>query len=894
MLLTKIHIPATARNLVQRVSLFDKLNEGLHCKLILVSAPAGFGKTTVICDWVQHYGIPAAWYSIDSNDNDSVDFLSYIIASIQKLKSNFGSGTLNLLNSPNQPAPESIIKLLVNEILDIDKNFILVLDDFHLITNNEILKALKYLIEYLPQNMHVVLLSRSDPNLPIAKLRSQNQLVELRLTDLSFSANDIAVLFNKKLNAKLSINDIQALEIKTEGWIAGLQLAALSMKGQEHPSDFIQALAGNNRYIMDYLIEEVLKIQSDDVKDFLLKTSVLDQFSAPLCDAVLNRTDSHQIIEKLENNNMFLVALDTDRNWYRYHHLFSDLLKQRLLLTYKSNVNTLHNNACQWFEQNNMLEPAFVHALKIQNYEKGIKLLNKVVENMWENGHHTAITKYATLLPDEWIKKDAKFCLYHAWILVAAGQMQKAEPYLSIALQTTQEITENKNSSQTEKTLNKKLLGKIAVAYAYMHSHEAHSDKIFDYCSIAMTHLTDDDPLWFSWAWFSYGIAHFSKGELHESNKAFNRAFEYGIKSGNIYLISTIAIRMAENEQQLGNYTSAFKKCADLLNLIKQKGYSPITEGDWTYAALYFIMGISQFMWVETEKAFENIKIAYRLCKDGNDMYLKIFVLMVYSIVLKELGDSEYETKTHELDELIKQNEIPPFLTSIYVGWKTYLLIESNKMDEAHNFIIKYIPPSGTLKTTLNEAIYTSYSRLLLLQGNLNEAEQLLTELYAAACEGARIERMTELNILFALLYKCQGNKKKACEKVFEAMELTYKENLLSYFVFNNDDIADILADAIKAHATSQTNVPTTYIENLRIALEKRSKKKKGNLEIDLSTRERDTLKLIAEELSNRQIADKLFISLNTVKTHLKNINIKLETDSRASAVVKAKNLGLI
>jgi LuxR family maltose regulon positive regulatory protein len=427
-----------------------------------------------------------------------------------------------------------------------------------------------------------------------------------------------------------------------------------------------------------------------------------------------------------------------------------------------------------------------------------------------------------------------------------------------------------------------------------MHSHEAHSDKIFDYCSIAMTHLTDDDPLWFSWAWFSYGIAHFSKGELHESNKAFNRAFEYGIKSGNIYLISTIAIRMAENEQQLGNYTSAFKKCADLLNLIKQKGYSPITEGDWTYAALYFIMGISQFMWVETEKAFENIKIAYRLCKDGNDMYLKIFVLMVYSIVLKELGDSEYETKTHELDELIKQNEIPPFLTSIYVGWKTYLLIESNKMDEAHNFIIKYIPPSGTLKTTLNEAIYTSYSRLLLLQGNLNEAEQLLTELYAAACEGARIERMTELNILFALLYKRQGNKKKACEKVFDAMELTYKENLLSYFVFNNDYIADILADAIKAHATSQTNVPTTYIENLRIALEKRSKKKKGNLEIDLSTRERDTLKLIAEELSNRQIADKLFISLNTVKTHLKNINIKLETDSRASAVVKAKNLGLI
>jgi LuxR family maltose regulon positive regulatory protein len=259
MLLTKLHIPPARNNIVHRSVLHEKLNIGMSRKLILISAPAGFGKTTVVSDWIDQTKIPAAWFSLDNGDNDPVDFLSYIISGIQSIHKEFGQAALKLLNSPNKPSVESIASLLINEILNINQNFLLVLDDFHLIKSKEVINLISYLLDHIPGNIHLVILTRSDPALSLSKLRSQHQLVDLRSSDLSFSANDISILFNKKLKLGLSIEDVISLETKTEGWIAGLQLTALSMQGREDISGFIQDLKGDNRYIMDYLMEEVLK-----------------------------------------------------------------------------------------------------------------------------------------------------------------------------------------------------------------------------------------------------------------------------------------------------------------------------------------------------------------------------------------------------------------------------------------------------------------------------------------------------------------------------------------------------------------------------------------------------------------------------------------------------------
>ena len=882
MLLTKLHTPSTGKNYVHRPHLFDQLNEGLNRKLILVSAPAGFGKTSLISDWVNKNQISKAWISLDKGDNDPVEFVSYLIAGIQETLMDFGHAALGLFKSPNKPTLESIASLLINDLTEIEKDILLVLDDFHLIQSSEIMHFLSYFLEHIPENTHLVISTRSDPMLPLARLRSQNQLIELRSRELSFSAKDISILFNKKLKIKLSEEDIYSLETKTEGWIAGLQLAALSMQGNEDAAAFIKAFAGNNRYIMDYLIEEVLSVQQVGIEDFLLKTSVLEQLSASLCNSVLERSDSQLIIEQLENSNMFMIPLDSERIWYRYHHLFADLLKQRLLLKDKEVVREIHVRASDWFEKQNMIDLAVGHTLEIRDYDRSISLLNKRIESLWENGNHAAIISYGDLLPDEIIKQHPIFCLYYAWILIADGQTEKAEPFLISAEEITQ-----KNSQ-------KKLRGKIAVAIAWLYSHKEYSDKIFEYCKIAMENLGEDDPMWISWAWFSYGIAYFSNGELVESRDAFSKALEFGKKSGNIFLMSTIVMRLAENEQQLGHYKSAYKICTGLLDLMNEKGYAQIAKAEWAFAPLYLILGTTYFAWGDFDKAYDSMKIAYDLSKDGKDIYLKVFVLMFYSYLLNLSGDLRAETMVKELEEIMHHNTVPPFLHSMYVGWKVYFLQQTNEIEKAKQVFHDHGLRLGDKITHANEAAFISYAHIMLDEGRLNEAELLLSELHALAESGKRIERLIDIKILYSIFHKQMGHRECALDYLTQSLEIAGEENIITYFISKREQIEDLLQEIYKIQATKQTQISRQFLDTLQLAFKKREHLLKRKEESELSSRELDTLRLMAEGLMNQEIADKLFISKNTVKTHVRNIFLKLEVEKRSQAIDKARKAGIV
>ena len=771
----------------------------------------------------------------------------------------------------------------------------MVLDDFHLIKSNEVLKLVSYLLEHIPGNIHIVILTRSDPAISVSRLRSQNQLVELRSSDLSFSANDISVLFNKKLKLGLSLDDVYALETKTEGWIAGLQLTALSMQGREDISKFIQDLKGDNRYIMDYLMEEVLKIQTDEIKEFLLQTSILEQMSAPLCNAVLNRNDSQLILETLEKNNMFVIPLDTERIWYRYHHLFAELLKQRLHLREKATIIELHNKASEWFYNNSMPLFAIEHAIVTENFEKSMLFLGEIVETMWKNGQHAAIMKYGDLLPDEIIKKNADFCLYYAWILIIAGQIQKAEPFLVSAEIITLQIINDRNSSNEVVQYSKKLLGKISVAFAYLYSITADSERTFSYGKAAMENLSEDDPLWFSWGWYSIGMAEMYRENFKECIIAFEKALEYGKKSGNIYLITTIANRLSTLEARMGLYTSSYKKCSDLITFMKESGYSQITKSECTYAGVYSSMAGIESMRTDFDDALENIKTAYNLCKNESNITIKVHVLMVYSLALLGRGDlAGVKKMINEADNILKQNIVLPTTMSIYISTKGFMLIEQNELEKANHFFKeneleydKKIPYS-------HEHAYIDYARLLILEMKFREAEIILSKLLKMAQAANRIERIIETKIIYAILNKATGNKEKAIKYLMEALEDAACENILMSFVLFHSNISDLLKEVYKIQATTTTKIPKKLIDKLKLTLEKREKFMKNNLGSVLSDRELDTLKLIAEDLSNQEIADKLFVSLNTVKTHVKNILLKLDVEKRTQAISKANDMGII
>ena len=823
MLLTKLHIPPAGNNIVHRTALYEKLNEGLSRKLILISAPAGFGKTTVVSDWINQNKIPTAWFSLDKGDNDPADFLSYIISGIQSIHSAFGQGALNLLNSPNRPSVESIASLLINEVLDINQNFLLVLDDFHLIKSNEVLNIVTFLLEHIPGNIHIVILTRSDPAISFSRFRSQHQLVELRSSDLSFSANDISILFNKKLKLGFSADDVYSLETKTEGWIAGLQLAALSMQGREDISKFIQDLKGDNRYIMDYLMEEVLKSQTDDIKEFLLQTSILEELSAPLCNAVLNRNDSQLILETLEKNNMFVFPLDTERTWFRYHHLFADLLKQRLHQRRKSALMELHNKAIEWFKENSMPLLAIEHAIETGNFEKSILFLGEIVETMWKNGQHAAILKYGDLLPDEIIKKNADFCLYYAWILIIAGQIQKAEPFLVSAEIITRQIINDNNSSKEDVQYYKKLSGKISVAFAYLYSITADSEKTSIYCKAAMENLSEEDPLWFSWGWYSIGIAETVSEHFNESIEAYEKALAYGKKSGNIYLISTITYNLASLEVRMGLYTSAYRKCSDLITFMKESGYLQISKLESTYTGLYTLMAGIETMRTDFEEALANIKTAYSLSKENPNNSYKVVMLSVYWLISFGRRDNIETVKLkNEIEDIIKQNTISPHAIAIYIAMKGHMLIEQHEFEKASHFFMENgLGPDKEI-SYLEDRGYFAFVLLLIMESKFKEAEKILTELQTMAQASNRIEALIEVQIEYAILYKETGNKEKAIKTLIESLEYAANENILMYFIRYHDKIDDLLTEIFKIQAITKTNIPKKLTDKLKLAIRKK------------------------------------------------------------------------
>ena len=455
-LTTKLYIPLARSKMVPRPHLIDRLTEGLARKLIVISAPAGFGKTTLLGEWVGHNELPVAWVSLDEGDNDLSSFLTYVVSALQTIDAELGAGALSDLQSP-QPLPaESILTPLINEVAETPQDFILVLDDYHVIEAKPVDKAVTFLLEHLPPQMHLVIATREDPHLPLARLRVQGQLTELRATDLRFSPSEAAGFLNQVMGLNLSAEDIAALETRTEGWIAGLQLAALSMQGHKDATSFIKSFSGSHHFVLDYLVEEVLKQQSESVQTFLLRTSILDRLCGPLCDAVLldHSALGQETLAYIEHANLFIIPLDNERRWYRYHHLFADLLRQRLQQQEPGIVAEYHSRASGWYEENGLETEAFLHAAAANDVERAERLIEGERVPLHFRGAGASVRNWLESLPKTELDARPSLWVMYASALIFDGRHTAVEQKLQAAEAALQD------ADQDDRTPD--LVGRIA------------------------------------------------------------------------------------------------------------------------------------------------------------------------------------------------------------------------------------------------------------------------------------------------------------------------------------------------------------------------------------------------------------------------------------------------
>ena len=580
---TKLYIPPPRPNIVLRPRLIERLERGpvAHAELTLISASAGFGKTTLVSEWVAGCERPVAWLSLDEGDNDPARFLTYLVAALQTIAPKIGEGVLAALQSPQPPPTESILTTLLNEIAAIPDNFILVLDDYHVIDSEPVDQALTFLLDHLPPQMHLVIATREDPSLPLARLRARGQLTELRAADLRFTPAEAAEFLNQMMDLNLSAENIAALETRTEGWIAGLQLAALSMQGREDIASFIQAFTGSHRFVLDYLVEEVLQHQPEHIRSFLLQTAILDRFCAPLCNAVTEREDGKEMLDVLERSNLFLIPLDDKRQWYRYHHLFADVLQTHLMEAQPDRVAALHRRASAWYERNGLRSDAIRHALAAKDFERAAGL----IELAWPAAEEGSIQPATWLgwvktLPDELVHARPVLNVWYAYALLGSGEMEAAEARLKDAERWLEPADTMKVQLETpsvemvvvDQEQFKSLPAAIAVGRAYIAQALGNIPDTVRYASRVLELVPEGDHFRHGQASMLLGMTYWASGDLEAANRVFA---DYTMKlrtAGNIPDAISTTVVLADIRLALGRLHEAISTIEQLLQFVMDQG----------------------------------------------------------------------------------------------------------------------------------------------------------------------------------------------------------------------------------------------------------------------------------------------------------------------------------
>lgn len=859
-LTTKLYIPATRSEMVSRPHLIERLNQGLRSRLSLVCAPAGFGKTTIISEWLSQCDRSSAWVSLDDNDNDPTRFLMYVIAALQTIEPNIGDDLLKTLQSPQPPAIDTLLIPLINALATMPEKVILVLDDYHLLDTQEIDATLAFLLDNIPPQMHIVITTREDPQLPLARLRARGFLSELRAKDLRFTADESAVFLNQTLDTPLSQDHIIALEKRTEGWIAGLQLAALSMQGRADIDSFIQSFTGDHRYIVDYLVDEVLQHQSAKMQDFLLQTSILERLSPALCAAVTNQSDAKNLLEQLERSNLFVIYLDDERQWYRYHHLFCDVLHSHLLKHQPDIIPVLHQRASDWYAQQGFELDALQHAIAGTHIDHAITIIQTPQVPIYFRGVAYPILQWLKSLSVDVLNTSPFLWVVYAWVLMISYQNAQVEE----KLQAAEAVLNQSNDTQM-------LKGQIAAIRAMLAANQYQTEMIIQQSQLALDLLDTNDAYLRAVITRTLAIAYQFQGELDLAEATYHEAIALSEQSNNQF-VNILAktglgiIHLSKNHLRLAEQT--FR---DVLDLVGEPP-TPIA------CAAYLRLGRIYYEWNDLEKAeqytMKGIELARQIDTIDSATAGEIFLAKLKLIQgqITEAHDTAEQIAQVIRQRGFEQQVLPLMALKVRLCLQQGDLVEAQRLAEAHNLPL-------------------SKAQIYLAQ---NKAQDVLDTLhdFQHTEEQDWVDAQLNAMVLQALAYQSLEDTEQALQTMQEVLRRTRADKFIRLFVDEGTSMKQLI------HMLNQRGFMPDYTQTLLDAfdteLDVTQIPANQALVEPLSERELEILQLVADGLSNREISDKLYLALSTVKGHNRNIYGKLGVSRRTEAVALARELGLI
>ncbi len=869
-LTTKLYIPPLRPKTIRRPHLIKRLHEGLHSnqgfgrKLTLISAAAGFGKTTLLSEWLSLYEQPTAWLSLDEGDSDPARFLTYLVAALQTIAPDVGKGVLAALQSPQPPAPEAILASLLNDIAAIPHPFLLVLDDYHTLDAPPVDQALAFLLDYLPPQMHLVIATREDPPLPLARLRARGQLGELRAADLRFTATEAAEFLNRVMGLKLTAAEIDTLENRTEGWSAGLHLAALSLQGRGDVAPFIEAFSGSHRFVLDYLVEEVLHRQPAQVQEFLLHTAVLDRLCAPLCDAILRDTAGQETLAYLERANLFLVPLDNERRWYRYHHLFGDLLRQRLHQQQPELAPDLHIRASIWYEANNLELEAFHHATAAQDIDRAERLLEGRGMPLLFRGAVRPVLNWLGSLPTAVLDAHPSLWVMYASALLFITQTDGVEERLQAAEAALQ------GRELDEKTRD--LMGHIATIRATVAVTRHDVETILTQSRRALENLHPRSlPIRTAANW-ALGYACHLQGDRSAAGQAYAEAIAISQAIGHyiIHLMATIGLaNIQEMQTHLLLAVETYRQAIELA------GEPPLPVACEAFLGLARIAYEQNDLMAAQRYADQSGQLARQFAQ-----YDRFVAVDLFRARLKlAQGDTPRAAAlVAQAEQAARQYQFDlqlPEVTAVHI----LVLLQQNNVTAATQLAQMADLP-------------ISQARVHLAQGEPAAALTLLESWrWQAETRGWADERLKAM-VLQAVAYQAQGEGGTAVSLLRDALTLAEPGGFIRLFVDEGPPLAQLLAEV-----AAQGWMPE-YTGKLLAAFAAEQRKDlnqaDSSLVEPLSERELEVLRLIAQGLSNQEIGARLFLALDTVKGHNRRIYDKLGVQRRTEAVARARELGLL